>query len=418
MLRNVRAATRVSAISRSSAHDLHLYTGYPEGRIDITYPFVEETYRLGPIDAARRATAREALATQCPNIPESFMLSVTGIHRSKNTRFLLQSYGLARRQHGWTGLPLVIVLPTHWTMAVFRDQFGEPEDVLVLSEVSDEVLRDLYVAAEFVFQPSLYEGFGYPVAEAMHCGAAVIATRTASIPEITGEAALLIDPSDVEAGAAAIERLATDPSTREHLRLAAQPQVAPFGEPERLGRQTLACWRAAAEPVSIRPRIALYSSMPPLDCGIADYTAELADALAETHEVDVYTDGSYTPTARASPRINFRHVRDFDAGEPGLRDRIFQLQARDYQYFMYDEILKHGGTVMLHDISLAIAFYGLARHFGHYAEFEDRMLAPEGPDAVRDLGAGTRTDRRHTGRSGIARGVRSPPRIALGDRTP
>ena len=216
-------------------------------------------------------------------------------------------------------------------MAVFRDQFGEPEDVLVLSEVSDEVLRDLYVAADFVFQPSLYEGFGYPVAEAMHCGAAVIATRTASIPEITGEAALLIDPSDVEAGAAAIERLATDPEDPR----ASAPGRAAAGRPIRRARtarpsdaRLLArCGRASVD----TPTHCSLQFDASADCGIADYTAELADALAETHEVDVYTDGSYMPTARASPRINFRHVRDFDAGEPGLRDRIFQLQARDYQ---------------------------------------------------------------------------------------
>lgn len=385
-LRNLRAATRIAAISHSAATDLHIYTGYPRGQIDLTYPFVDQVYRLGRVDAGARLAARAALRPALPDLPERFFLSVTGIHRSKHACFLLDSFAAARKRRGWPGLPLVIVLPAHWTRAVFHDCFGTPEDVVLLSEVADETLRDLYVAAEFVFQPSLYEGFGYPVAEAMHCGAAVIATRTASIPEITGEAALLLDPTDVAAGAEAITRLATDAGARDALRDAARPQVASFGEPARLGAATIACWSAAAAPEPARPRIALWSSMPPLDCGIADYTAELADALAETHEVDVYTDGSYTPAPCAAPNIHFRHVRDFDKEEPGLVDSIFQLQARDYQHFMYREILQHGGTVMLHDISLAIAIYGLTRHFGRYAEFEDRMLATEGPEAVADLG--------------------------------
>jgi glycosyltransferase involved in cell wall biosynthesis len=386
MLRNLRTATRVAAISRSAATDLHLYTGYPRSQIDITYPFVDDVFRLRMVDDDARAAARATARFAHPTVPQRFFLSVTGIHRSKNLGFLLDAFARVRETRGWTGLPLVIVLPAHWTRNIFHEKFGSPPDVVLLSEVSDETLRDLYVAAEFVFQPSLYEGFGYPVAEAMSCGAAVIATRTASIPEITGDAALLLDPTDGEAGAAAIRRLATDASAGAALRQAALERAPMFGEPRRLGEATVACWRAAAGPATPRPRIALWSSMPPLDCGIADYTAELADALAATHEVDVYTDGSYQPSARAAPNIHFRHVRDFDPAELGLADSIFQLQARDYQYFMYRQLLRHGGTVMLHDIALAIAFFGLARHFGDYAEFEDRMLAAEGPEAVRALG--------------------------------
>jgi glycosyltransferase involved in cell wall biosynthesis len=388
MLRNLRAATRVAAISRSAAADFRLYTGYPAAQIDVAYPFVEKVFRLDAVDATRRELARQALRTTLPALPERFMLSVTGIHRSKNTRFLLDCFAEAQRRLRGARLPLVVVLPAAWAIPVFHDRFGSPTDTIILADVADKVLRDLYLAAEFVFQPSLYEGFGYPVVEAMHCGAAVIATQAASIPEIAGDAALLIDPTDREAGTAAMLHLATDPSALNRLRQVAQVRAAAFGDPAQLGATTVACWRAAAATAAAPPRtrIALWSSMPPLDCGIADYTAELADALASGQEVDVYTDGSYMPTPRVAPNIHFRHLHDFDAAEPGLKSSIFQLQAREYQAFMYPEILAHRGTVMLHDISLGIAIYYLARHLGRYAEFEDRMLAVEGPEAVRDLG--------------------------------
>lgn len=389
MLRNLRTATRVAAISQSAATDLRLYTGYPVDRIDIAYPFVAEIFRSGAVDAPRRAAARQALRAALPELPERFILSVTGIHRSKNTGFLLDCFAEVRRRPGWTGLPLVIVLPATWTIRVFGELFGTPADTIVLADVTEEALCNLYLSAEFVFQPSLYEGFGYPVAEAMHSGAAVIATRAASIPEIAGDAALLVGPTDREAGAAAMLHLATDIVARDQLRAASSVQAAAFGNPARLGAATVACWHAAAATVAAAPRtrVALWSSMPPLDCGIADYTAELADALAADYEVDIYTDGSYMPAPRAAPNIHFRHVRDFDAAEPGLKDSIFQLQAREYQAFLYPEILAHGGTIMLHDISLGAGFYILARQLGRYAVFEDRMLAVEGPEAVRDLGA-------------------------------
>ncbi|MEY3731530.1 MAG: hypothetical protein RLZZ57_2286, partial [Pseudomonadota bacterium] len=266
MLRNLRTATRVAAISRSAATDLHLYTGYRRSQIDITYPFVAEVFQLRMVDDEARAAGRAAARRAHPTVPERFFLSVTGIHRSKNLGFLLDAFARVRETRGWTGLPLVIVLPTYWTRNIFHEKFGSPPDVVLLSEVSDETLRDLYAAAEFVFQPSLYEGFGYPVAEAMSCGAAVVATRTASIPEITGDAALLLDPSDVGAGAAAIRRLATDAGARASLRRAALERASMFGEARRLGEATVACWRAAAGPATPRPRIALWSSMPPLDC--------------------------------------------------------------------------------------------------------------------------------------------------------
>jgi glycosyltransferase involved in cell wall biosynthesis len=389
LLRNVRTASRVAAISRSAATDLHLYTGYPADRIDIAYPFVDASFRPGRVDDERRAAARGALRGVRPDLPKRFMLSVTGIHRSKNAGFLIDSFAAAQRCRGWPGLPLVVVLPAAWTVDVFHKKFGQPEDTIILADVPEEVLRDLYLVAEFVFYPSLYEGFGYPVAEAMHCGAAVVAVKSSSIPEIAGDAAWLIGPNDREAGAAAIMRLATDQHERNRLRAAASSQAAAFGDPTRLGAATLACWRAAAATggAPARTRIALWSSMPPLDCGIADYTAELGDALAATHEVDVYTDGSYTPSPRAAPNIHFRHVSDFDSAEPGLIDSIFQLQAREYQAFLYPEIIAHGGTIMLHDISLGAGFYVLARQLRRYSEFERHMLAVEGQEAVRDLGA-------------------------------
>jgi len=407
MLRNMRAATRVAAISSSAAHDLRLYTGYPAERIDITYPFVETLFRLGLPDPGRRQMARTAIDRLLPDLRERFVLSVTGIHRSKNIGFLLDCFAAARARPDWPQLPLVIVLPAAWTRDVFRDRFGDPEDVILLADVAETALCDLYLAAEFVFQPSLYEGFGYPVAEAMHTGAAVIATRTASIPEIAGDAALLVSPTDRAAGTAAMLHLASNSAARDDLRGRAVARAAAFGDPRSLGAATIKCWREAAADIPTRTRIALWSSMPPLDCGIADYTAELADALADQHEIDVYTDGSYMPTPRAAPNIHFRHIKDFDPKEVGTSNRVFQLQAREYQAFMYPEIQQHGGTVMLHDITMSGAFYSLARSFGGYGAFADRILAPEGVAAVRDLGRAL---------AGVSSGVGSSELEAVFDR--
>jgi glycosyltransferase involved in cell wall biosynthesis len=237
-----------------------------------------------------------------------------------------------------------------------------------------------------VVQPSMYEGFGYPVAEAMSCGAAVIAAETSSVPEITGAAAVMIPPTDPKILAAAIVRLAREPELRKRLKRRALERAPLFQDPRNLAATTLDAYRGAvgraAAPGNARPRVAVWSSMPPKDCGVADYAYELANKLADTHDVDVYVDGKYEPTQPESRNVKFRHPHDYGIdGKPV--STIFQMGARkDYQDYMYPYIRKHGGSMVVHDISMAIAFYYIARWAGSLNEFEDEVVLPEGLEVL------------------------------------
>src|SRR5690606_24458010 len=102
--------------------------------------------------------------------------------------------------HGWQNSPL---------LAEIKDA-GLEERVKLLGYVADEDLPALLSAAEALTYPSLYEGFGLPVLEAMACGVPVAASDTSSLPEVVGEAGLLLDPSDTEAWTDALERLIDD----------------------------------------------------------------------------------------------------------------------------------------------------------------------------------------------------------------
>jgi glycosyltransferase involved in cell wall biosynthesis len=94
--------------------------------------------------------------------------------------------------------------------------------------VEDSALHALYSAASVVWFPSRYEGFGMPVIEAMACGAAVVASDASSLPEIAGDAAILVDPADADAHTRAIHDLLTDTSARAEFSRAGRAKAAGF----------------------------------------------------------------------------------------------------------------------------------------------------------------------------------------------
>ena len=110
--------------------------------------------------------------------------------------------------------------------------------------VPAEELPAWYNAAHALVYPSLYEGFGLPPLEAMACGTPVIASTASSLPEVVGEAGLLVDPLDVDALAAAMARVLTDPDLREHLRTAGLDRARGFTW-EGAARQTVDSYRRA-----------------------------------------------------------------------------------------------------------------------------------------------------------------------------
>jgi glycosyltransferase involved in cell wall biosynthesis len=114
-------------------------------------------------------------------------------------------------------------------------ELGIDGDVRILGWVGQDVLEGLYATASCLVFPSLYEGFGLPVLEAMARGLPVASSDRSSLPEVAGDAALLFDPEDVGAIAGSIERLLSDPAERERLREAGRTQAARF------------TWRACAE---------------------------------------------------------------------------------------------------------------------------------------------------------------------------
>jgi glycosyltransferase involved in cell wall biosynthesis len=123
---------------------------------------------------------------------------------------------------------LAVAGPRGWEFESILERAGQDSAVVLLGHVSDEELAALYQQCRVFCYPSLYEGFGLPVLEAMSAGAAVITSDVSSLPEVAGDAALYADPYDRRAIRNAITRLLDSPGEREVLQRRARERAAKF----------------------------------------------------------------------------------------------------------------------------------------------------------------------------------------------
>jgi glycosyltransferase involved in cell wall biosynthesis len=167
-------------------------------------------------------------------VPDEFWLAVGTIEPRKNYGLLLDVYGQLLAELPALVPPLCIAGQAGWiesSLAPRIRQLGLDGRVRCLGFVEDAELAALYRACFGFVYPSLYEGFGLPLVEAMACGAAVIAMRSTSLPEVVGEAGILVAPRSPVAYLDAMKQLILEPSRRAELRATAPQQAARFSWP-------------------------------------------------------------------------------------------------------------------------------------------------------------------------------------------
>ncbi|MFA9273073.1 MAG: glycosyltransferase family 4 protein [Baekduiaceae bacterium] len=196
-----------------------------------------------PLAADAALAAPPSLPAGHPDLHRPYVLAVGTLEPRKN---------LERLVAAWLHLPaalreahdLALVGPRGWDDGSIL-QAAPAAGAQLLGRVSDDELHALYAGAACFVYPSLYEGFGLPVLEAMAAGAPVVTSNVSSIPEVAGDAALLVDPHDVPAIAGAIQRVLTEPGLAEDLRARGEAQASRFSW-ERTARETLALLLSAA----------------------------------------------------------------------------------------------------------------------------------------------------------------------------
>ena len=209
-----RRATRVMTVSESSKKDIIRFFGTDPSKIDVIYNAYDERFGVEPHEDAV-ARVRERYQLQDP-----FVLYAGNVKPHKNLERLIEAFHIVR-DRGLDHLKLVMIgddISKYASLrrAVHRHQLHKY--VRFLGYVPEETLAAMYrLAGVFVF-PSLYEGFGLPPLEAMVSGTPVVTSNVSSLPEVAGDAAVLVDPYDPEAIADGIHRVLTDDQLRRDLR--------------------------------------------------------------------------------------------------------------------------------------------------------------------------------------------------------
>jgi glycosyltransferase involved in cell wall biosynthesis len=221
--RSAHAATEVITCSRFSASE-----------IAATYHLAAEHVTVVPLGVSPAFTSSGGeRACELPTeIATPFLLHVGDLHERRNLSTAVDAVLEARRHFGaLPALSLVLVGTDRGvgeSLCAMAAAAGAPDAVVHLGHVEERVLHELYRCAAALVYPSRYEGFGLPLIEAMAAGTPVIASRAASIPELTGDAAVLLDPDDTPGWTDAVIRVVRDTDMRQQMRSRGLAQAALF----------------------------------------------------------------------------------------------------------------------------------------------------------------------------------------------
>jgi glycosyltransferase involved in cell wall biosynthesis len=236
---SARNARRVITVSETSARDIVTMLGVPRERIDAIPLAPAEQFRpVGDVTSLDRIRARYGLE-------EQFLLYVGNIEPRKNLARLLEAYARSASAR----VPLVLVGNLAWltrSLMARVNKLGLADRVRLLGYVPDAELPALYSAASAFVYPSLYEGFGLPVIEAMACGTPVVTSTAPALLELADGAARLVDPHSVDSIAEGIDAVVSDPHERSRLAAAGIARASEFTW-EATARRTLEAYARAID---------------------------------------------------------------------------------------------------------------------------------------------------------------------------
>ena len=359
----VRRADRVLAISQATANDAIERLGLAPERVVVVGAGVSDQFRP-PSD---RGAAQAALGAALPQIHPDYVLYTGGIEPRKNIDRLLEAYaGLPQDLRSQHQLVVVCRVPPAERPKLERRlrALGVAQQVVFPGFVRDEELVLLYQAAGLFVFPSLYEGYGLPVAEAMASGAPVVASRSSSLLELVREEDALFEPGDTESIRATLARALGDAGLLERLREQRLPEGHAW---ETVAERTAGVYEELAalprRKARSRKRIAFVTPLPPILSGVADYSYRQLAELARYCDIDAFVDHEDLSELVVPPGVVVERLRLFDLAERargGYDEIVFALGNSEHHAAALALLRGRGGIVLAHDVRLSGLYWWTA----------------------------------------------------------
>lgn len=382
LLLSISEASRRDAIERLQIA--------PEKVVNISGA-VDDQFRRVP-----RSPAEKMALQRRYGITRPFVMYTGGIDHRKNVEGLIAAFAAlpaaVRDAH-----QLVVVCAVSQAqreeLSGLAARLRLPGGALVLTGyVTDDDLVALYNdCIAFVF-PSLYEGFGLPVLEAMSCGAPTIAGNNSSIPELLQRSDALFDACDTAAITERLHHVLTDEAFRAELARFGAERAKQFSW-DRTARTAIEAWREAearhrAERMQAlrsaeKPRLAYISPLPPMKTGIADYSAELLPTLAEWFSIDVYTQPRNDGAAYQTGGLPLFPIAQYAQRKAQYACTMLHMGNSEFHDYMFGFLEAQRAIVVLHDFYLSGILNWIAHSAGNPNQLQRELAYAHGPEAAR-----------------------------------
>jgi glycosyltransferase involved in cell wall biosynthesis len=242
MTSTLESVSAIICVSKQSKRDLLKFYSIPPGKVHVVYSGVDRSrFRAGvPLDPG---WARSV------GIRDGYVLHVGSLASRKNIPALLRAVAILKSRGKWGNRQVVLAGAKARGLAGATEVFetiqklGLGDVVILPGHVPDEHVPGLYSQSSMLVMPSLYEGFGLPILESMAAGTPVVASNNSSIPEVAGDAAILVPTGDEQSLADAIENILEDPAVAQQLRERGLLQAAKFSW-QRMGAETIRVYRS------------------------------------------------------------------------------------------------------------------------------------------------------------------------------
>jgi len=357
----LKRASLLLAISNSSRREVLEHLGFPEDRVINVSTAVSDMFR--PLYITKEEAHRLRIKF---GIMKPFVLYVGGVDYRKNIKGLIRGWSrLSETLRNTYCLVLAGAMNDSEKKGI-EDLANQcklgSEEIVFLGYVTDEELVWLYNLCEILVCPSIHEGFGLPVLEAMACGAAVIASNTTSIPEVMEREDALFDPHDDEDIANKLEKVLTDEDFRIELKNHGLRQSKKFSWDESAKRviasfETLYAGKKFKPLPSIiknkgRPKMAYISPLPPEKSGISYYSAELLPELVNYYDIEVIVNQKDVSENWIKSNLPIRTVEWFQENAFRYDRVLYHFGNSPFHSHMFGLLREFPGVVVLHDFFL------------------------------------------------------------------